>query len=308
MNYKILYLSVILLPVFISCSDEVESLWKGPDRNWIYSETGLLQEWPDGGPSLLWRYDSLFMGHSSPAITKEAIYVTGMPDSTSGYLFCLDREGKLLWKDKYGKEYVTNYTGSRSTPVIAGNYLYLLSGLGELICYNLNIQAKIWTIASQERFGSAIVEYGHTQTLLIDDDRLYLTPGGEEHNVVCLDRYSGDLIWSSRGNGEKATYSSPILADHNGKEILVTVTQESIMGLEPIKGELLWSISFKPVAVNHINTPVYSNGKIFMAAETYDGEGGFIAIQLSEDGSSATVLWERKDIRNALSGFIIRNN
>ena len=78
MNYKIILLSVLLIPLLFSCSDEIDSQFKGPDRNSMFSETGLLQEWSEGGPELLWRYDSLGIGHSSAAVTDEAIYITGM--------------------------------------------------------------------------------------------------------------------------------------------------------------------------------------------------------------------------------------
>lgn len=294
--------------MFHSCTTQIESDWKGPHRNGKYPETGLLKEWPDKGPDLLWRYDSLQMGHSSPAVTKDAIYVTGMPDSTTGILFCLDLEGNLLWKDTYGEEYRISYTGSRSTPVVTSCELYLMSGAGEIICYDIKKRKKKWTKHMVGAYSDSIPKYGHAQSVLIDGNKLYCVSGGDQFNVLCLHRKTGNLIWSSRGNGETATYSSPTLINHNGHEILLTVTKESILGISSDSGNLLWRIPFKPLFVNHVNTPIYEKGTIFMATDAYKNEGGIIAIALNPEGNEAHILWERKDIRNLLNGFIVDDN
>ncbi|NQU54541.1 MAG: PQQ-binding-like beta-propeller repeat protein [Bacteroidetes bacterium] len=308
MNPKRVYLLLLIIPFIYSCTPNVESQRKGPQRNSIFPETGLLQEWPEEGPDLLWRYDSLGMGHSSAAVTNENIYITGMPDSTGGILYCLDLEGNLLWEDKFGKDWNINFTGTRATPTIVGNHLYFISSVGEINCYDLKKHAKVWTKSYQEDFNSSSMEYGIAESPLVVGDKFYCTPGGEEYNVVCLDRFSGDLIWSCKGNGEEATYSSSILAVHNGRKIVVTVTEKSILGIDANKGELLWTIPFQSGHVVHVNTPVYYEGKIYMASEALKGKGGFVAIELSEDGSAATILWKRGDLRNMLSGFIILDN
>jgi outer membrane protein assembly factor BamB len=291
-----------------SCTTAIESDWLGPNRNGKYPASGLLSEWPEDGPVLLWKYDSLNWGHSSPAITGDAIYITGMPDSTSGYLYCLDLNGKLRWRDLYGAEFKSNYTGSRSAPVIAGNYLYLITGAGELICYDLPKKTKRWSIDFLEEFSDSLPTYGHAQSPLIVGNRIYCVPGGKEHNVVCLNRKSGKLIWSCKGASNNPSYSSPILVNHDGRKIVVAITQDEIMGIDARRGELLWTVTFHPFFVNHINTPVYHNGIVYMASEAGKGKGGIIAIQLHNRGSEAEVLWERKDIRNMLAGLMIHNN
>jgi hypothetical protein len=95
-----------------------------------------------------------------------------------------------------------------------------------------------------------------------DWNTLYCVPGGDQFNVLCLHRTTGDLIWSSRGNGEPATCSSPALINHNGHEILVTVTKESNLGINTDSGNLRWSLPRKPLFVNHVNAPIYKNGTI----------------------------------------------
>ena len=152
MKYQRFYLLLILIPLIYSCSNDIDSQWKGPDRNSIYPETNLLQKWPEGGPELIWRYDSLGMGHSSAAVTKEAIYITGLADSTEGILYCLDLKGNLLWQDNYGTEWTQNFIGTRSTPTVVGNHLYFISSLGEINCYDIKERTKVWTKSYQEDF------------------------------------------------------------------------------------------------------------------------------------------------------------
>ena len=182
-SVKSIFLVIPVLFLF-SCRPNPASQWRGPERNGIFHETGLLQEWPENGPELLWRYDSLMMGHSSPVVTDDAIYITGMPDSTSGYLFCLSHRGELLWKELYGEEYKTSYTGSRATPTIAGNLLYLESGFGEVICFDLKTRNKSWSFQMKENFGVDPVNYGNAESLLIHKNKLFCTPGGKDQSIV----------------------------------------------------------------------------------------------------------------------------
>ena len=317
MNYKLLYISVLLILLTLSCSNKIDSQFKGPDRNSMFPESGLLQEWPEDGPELLWRYDSLFMGHSSPAVTDDAIYITGMPDSISGYIFCLNHNGELLWEDFYGEEYKSNYTGSRSTPTVIGNKLYLLSGAGEVICYDVKKRIKVWSKSYVIDFNSTIPLYGFAESLLIDGDKLFCTVGNEEYNVICLNRHTGDLIWSCEGNKELAKSSSPILVNHNGNKLLITVTMESILGINPTTGKLFWRIPFEPIIFHFVNTPVYKDGIVYMAGTTQhiakensksdSVKGGFIAIKLNGNGSDASILWKR-NLSNLMAGFIIKDN
>ncbi|MCJ7820881.1 MAG: hypothetical protein MUP53_06735 [Bacteroidales bacterium] len=96
------------------------SQWRGPNRNGIYTETGLLQKWPVQGPELLWSFEGLGAGHGNVGIGKDKMFILGMPD-TIGVLYAFNFNGKLLWEKNYGLEWHENYTGPRSTPTIVGD-------------------------------------------------------------------------------------------------------------------------------------------------------------------------------------------
>jgi len=112
-----LTIAFLISIICISAIAQDIAQWRGPNRNGIYSETGLLKKWPDGGPKLLWHFDELGDGHTSAAVTASGIYTTGMVNG-AGTVFAFDHSGKLLWEKKYGKEWAENWNGTRSTPLV----------------------------------------------------------------------------------------------------------------------------------------------------------------------------------------------
>ena len=239
---------VALMLMIISCSDETgSSQWRGPDRNGKYPETGLLKEWPEGGPVMLWSFEGLGEGHGSVSVAGDKIFVLGTRDDT-GVIYCFDTEGRLLWQKDYGPEWFTNYPGTRSTPAVAGRLLYFVSGQGVAFCMETGSGRVRWSVDMFEEFGAQETNWGIAESPLLDGDRIILTPGGAEHNVVALDRFSGELIWTSRGNSEPSAYCSPILAEHNGTRLVITSTAGSLLGIDADNGGTYWGIEHRQVA------------------------------------------------------------
>lgn len=111
----IIFVSIFLF-AFIFIKAQNQTKWRGPSGNGEYNETGLLKKWPASGPDIIWHFDDLGQGHSSPAFANNLIYVSGMVDN-DGFIFALTPDGKLKWKASYGAEFSESYPGSRSTPV-----------------------------------------------------------------------------------------------------------------------------------------------------------------------------------------------
>jgi outer membrane protein assembly factor BamB len=237
------------------------SQWRGPQRNGIYPEKGLLKVWPEKGPEMLWSYEGLGAGHGSVGFSKDKFFVLGMPDTT-GVLYAFDYTGKLLWKKNYGVEWHENYTGTRSTPAIVGDLVYFESGQGVVYCYNGNTGVKIWSVDLLSKFDARNITWGMAESLLIEGDRLFCTPGGKKNNIVALNRFTGETIWTSSGNGQPAAYCSPIYVRHNKTALIVTMTAESIIGVDALTGQCYWQVPQFQVNKIHANTPVYAGGKI----------------------------------------------
>ena len=229
-----LFLLMISLVLTGACTQETEiSDWRGPNRDGIYHETGLLKVWPEEGPDMIWSFEGLGHGHNSVAAANNKIYVTGVKDSlqSMGILYVFDLNGELLWEKEYGKDFSDNFIGTRSTPVVVGDYLYIESGAGAVYCLNAENGLEIWSVDFRQDLGvDSIIQFGYSESVLIDGDRLICVPGGKENNVVALDRFTGQKIWASKGNGEKATYNSPILAELGSNRLVIAMTAEQGAG------------------------------------------------------------------------------
>jgi outer membrane protein assembly factor BamB len=129
------------------------------------------------------------MGHNR-------IFLNGMPD-TLGVLYSFDMEGNLLWEKVYGTEWHKNYTGTRSTPVVAGDLVYLESGMDVVYCMDAFSGDMVWEVDLLEKFDAENIQWGMTESLLIDGNNIICTPGGEEYNVVALNRFTGETVWTS---------------------------------------------------------------------------------------------------------------
>jgi len=299
--YKISFLSFLLILFVGKVYSQETSQWRGANRDGIYNETGLLKIWPDKGPELLWHFDDLGQGHASAAVTKNAIYTCGT-DSIYGFVIALDNSGKTIWKTRYGKEWFESWEGVRSTPLVAGDKVYIVSGYGVITCMGAKSGNIIWTVDLLKDYDGQNIQWGVTENLLIDGEKLICTPGGTEANVIALNNVTGKLIWKSKGNGEKSAYCSPKLIVHGGKSIVVTHTAASILGIDESDGKLLWKYPWPNKWSVQPNTPLFQNGQIFCSS----GYGqGAIMLELSSDGTSVKELWTNKTLDCQLGGFVV---
>jgi len=298
----IILVSIVLLSAtFITA--QTPTKWRGPNGNGVYNETGLLKKWPSNGPEILWHFDQLGQGHSSPTVSNGLIYVSGMADD-KGYIYALTPDGKLKWKASYGDEFSESYPGSRSTPVIAGDLLYIYSGLGVLTCMEANNGNIKWKKDVFKAFDGQNIRWGVTETVVVEGGLVYVTPGGTKNNVVALNRNNGDLVWSSPGKGELSAYCTPLLITLPARKLLVTMTAENIIGLDASTGKMLWSHPHTNRYQVSANTPIYSDGGLFCFSGY--GQGG-VKLELSADGSSVTKAWFSDKLDSRIGGMVLVN-
>jgi outer membrane protein assembly factor BamB len=297
-----LLLIAMCIPVMLTA--QMNTQWRGDNRDGIYHETGLLKQWPQAGPVLLWHFDQLGDGHSSASVSADRVFTSGMKDST-GYVFAFDTDGKLLWQKPYGTEWTESWPGVRTTPVLNDGKLYTLSGFGKIVCMDAATGKMIWQTDLMKEYGAFNITWAFTENLLIEGNMLFCTPGGPVNNVMALDKNTGKRIWSSRGKGEKSAYGSPILIRLPNLKILVTMTERSILGLDASNGALLWSHEQTNEWSVHPNTPVFSNGMLYCVSGY--GRGG-VMLQLAPDGKSIKELWRNTSLDNRMGGVVILND
>ena len=287
---KKLFFALFLAAMFFKLSAQGE--WRY-DRSGIYAkETGLLKSWPANGPDLLWHYDGLGEGHTSVGIASDKLYVTGMLDE-KGYLFVLDLNGKLLNKLMYGDEWSRSYPGARANPIINDGKVYLMSGTGDLICLNETTLDVVWKRNVFTEFGARNLRWGYNEAPVIVGEKIIVTPGGKDHNIVALNKHTGNLIWSSQGKGDMAAYCTPLYINAQGiVPQVVTMTAEHILAVDVATGNLIWSFYFKEKNSVHPNTPYYIDNNLFIQASDI----GSVMLRFKNGGTEVEKIWEEKKL------------
>ncbi|MBN2805763.1 MAG: PQQ-binding-like beta-propeller repeat protein [Prolixibacteraceae bacterium] len=312
---KTLLFLVSTLLVLVSCTEKPVQIaqWRGPDRSGVYHETGLLRAWSDSGPSLLWSSDELGDGYGSPVITEERIFVTGVRDS-SAVLFAFDLAGKLLFHTQIGGEWMVNFPGSRTTPTVFGNLVYVMSGVGDVSCVNAESGTLIWQRKVQQEMNGEIPRFGYAQSLVVEGDKVFCSPGGKEHNVVALNRHDGSLVWSCAGKGERPAYHPARLITVTDRKILITFSAYHLLGIDAENGTLLWWHEQNNTPVEkrqpgmgdtHANGVLYNDSIIYYV----EGDGNCaVALKLAGDGLSIEQIWNNPGVDNYMGGIVLHHN
>jgi len=300
---RLLTLLILGLLLNINSSAQNNAQWRGPNRDGIYHETGLLKTWTENGPALVWHFDELGEGHASAAVTKDRIYTAGMINGI-GYIFSFSLDGKLIWKLPYGEEWTESWPGVRSTPVIVDDKIYFYSGFGKLVCMKADKGDKIWTVDVMKDYHGRNIKWGVTENLLIDGNMLFCTVGGADTNIIALDKNTGKLIWISQGNGETSAYCSPLLINLPSRKVLVTHTANSILGIDAANGKLLWRHDQPNKYSVHANTPLYHDGYLYCVSGY--GKGG-VMLKIAADGSAKQEIWRNASLDNRMGGVVLVN-
>jgi len=298
-------LLVSSLAIFAQTSE-----WRGPERTGIYNETNLLKSWPAEGPQMIWETKGVGTGYSSVTPTATAIYITGRKD-TVDVITSFTLDGKKNWELVYGMSWNKTYPESRATPTYVDGKIYLVSGLGELVCVSSEGK-KIWSVDHFTKYNAAAPKFGISESPLVVDNKVIVTPGGNIASLAAFDAKTGKLIWETEPLNEGTQYINPKLVEHGGKKMIVTMTTNYIIGVNAPDGKLLWKVSFADQqavgvrrTVNHSTTPIYRDGFLFITSG-YDHTA--VKLKLSDNGTSAEVVWKNDDIDTHHGGVVLIGN
>ena len=298
---KYLFIIAILLPGMLYA--QKNSQWRGVNRDGIYQETGLLKVWSPDGPEMLWKYEGLGGSFASVAIANGKIYVTGQTDDKL-ILFVLDLNGKMLTKKEVGNEWTKNHTGTRCTVVVNDGKLYVGNSLGQMYCLDEATLQEVWKKDILSDFDGKNIMWGMTESPLIVGEKIFLTPGGEKHNMVALNKNTGALIWSSPGLGTTSSYCSPLYIGDQSVPMIVTSMFNEIVAYNANTGDLLWShqqLPQNPQYNIHPNTPIYSNGMIFSITGY---RGGAMMLRLKDGGKAVEQIWKNAEMDNQMGSAV----
>jgi len=263
--------------------------WRGPQRNGISAETGLLTEWPKEGPRLVWQVKEIGSGYSTPAVAGDRLYLLSNQGLDNEFVQALGaKDGQRIWSQRIGKvgnpDQQPNYPAARSTPTVDGEWLFALGSDGDLACLKRATGKVRWQKNLRKDYGGQPGTWAYSESPLIDGGAVVCTPGGGEATLAVLDKKTGELIWKCAvPGGEQAAYASAIVIEAGGVRQYVQILQKGLVGVEAKTGKLLWrydkTAKGSPAV---IPTPVAS-GDFIYSAGARNGGGG---VRLKADGGT----------------------
>lgn len=273
--------------------------WRGPNRDGISGETGLLTSWPSGGPKVVWRVNGLGEGYSSFAVVHGRMYTQGQRGKQE-FVIALDAaNGNKIWETVTSRNFENDRgSGPRGTPTFDDGKLYAMTGEGTVVCLDAASGKILWQVDSVRDFGGKVPNWGYSESPLIDGDRVIVMPGGRGASLVSLDKKTGVVQWKT--GDDHAGYSSAILADVNGVKQVVVLSGQSAFGVQESNGELLWRYGKVANNVANIATPIYSNGAVFLSS-AYDT--GCALLRLNSRGMQE--VYFNRDMMNHYSSSVL---
>ncbi|MDB4561330.1 PQQ-like beta-propeller repeat protein [bacterium] len=292
-----------LVPFFVFAGNagaENWPAWRGPDRSDVSKETGLLATWPEQGPELVWLSKKSGVGYAGFAVVDENVYTMGAYKNDER-LICLDAAtGDVRWRMVMTESVLENGWGDgpRGTPTVDGEFIYAMAGDGTVVCAKAATGDLVWKINMQD-LGGKVPNWGYTESVLVDGDRVVFTPGGADGALVAVNKLTGEKIWQSKDFTDSADYSSVIVAEHDGVRQYIQLTQKTLVGIAADDGRVLWTYPW-PGRIAVVPTPIFRDGKVYIACGYGVGCG---LVKITKD--SAEEVYENKIMKNHHGGVIL---
>jgi outer membrane protein assembly factor BamB len=244
------------------------SQWRGAQRDGKSADTGLLKEWPADGPRLVWKSTDLGGGFGSMAASGNKVFAMGEKGGDSYVLAVNSKDGKLLWQTTVGKAGAPGwggFSGPRGTPTVAGELVVAVDQWGELVCVDAATGKEQWRKNFEKDFGGKRPEWGFSESPLVDENRVIITPGGSDGAIAALNLKTGETLWRSQAFTDNAQYSSAMLAVIAGVRQYVQLTMDSLVGVAADDGRVLWKANRKG-ATAVIPDPIVDGDRVYVTS------------------------------------------
>jgi outer membrane protein assembly factor BamB len=295
----------LLLASVVIADDPSKPDWpgfRGPKRDGLSPDTGLLTEWPEKGPPLVWKATGVGSGYSSVAVAGDRVYTLGNKGKST-HLVAIGRgDGKVIWSTNVGAE-----GGNLGcTPTVDGDRIYTIGQQGDLACVSADGEIK-WRKHFKKDYGGSHGGWKYCESPLVDGDWLVCTPGGKGAVMVALDKMTGEEIWKCDAplSTPQAGYSSIVITEVGGVRMYVQLTAAGIIGVETKTGKFLWKYEKLGNNTANIPTPIIVDREHVFVSAGY-GKGGALLKLSVEDGKvTAREVYYNNKLRNKHGGHVL---
>jgi outer membrane protein assembly factor BamB len=270
--------------------------WRGPNRDGVSPETGLLKDWPISGPRLVWKTTGVGEGYSSFSASDGRLYTLGARGNTE-YVVALDRgTGKKVWEHVNGRRFQNDRgDGPRGTPTIDDGRLYVIGGSGDFTCLDAATGKKIWSINLVSQYGGVNPYWGYSESPLIVGDRILVNAGGRRAAIVAVNKADGATLWQQ--HNDEAGYSSPMLLRTGSLAQVIFFTGQRALAVDPRDGRLLWSYNKASNSTANIATPIVRGTRVFVSSD-YGTGAALLDVKAAGNIASASEVYFTRDMRN----------
>jgi outer membrane protein assembly factor BamB len=283
--------------------------WRGPARDGLSREGGLLKRWPAGGPKLLWQLNDIGDGYSTPVVVGSRVYLMSNRGMENEFVHALStKDGKTIWTTRVGNvgnpDQNPPYAKARSTPTVDGDSIYVLGSDGDLACLEAKGGKVRWQKSIRKEFGGKPGEWAYAESPLVDGDVVVVTPGGAEATMVALDKKTGALIWKSAvPGGDPAGYASAIIVQGGGRKQYVQLLSKGIVGVDAKSGQFLWRYKEAAKGPAQYFTPVAREGYVYGGALGVGG--GLVRLKPDGVGVAAEQVYFERGLPNGIGGAVL---
>jgi outer membrane protein assembly factor BamB len=267
--------------------------WRGPNRDGRSAETGLLKDWPAGGPALAWRAAGAGEGYSSFATSQGRLFTLGARGGTE-YVIAFDAaSGKRLWETAHGTRFSNDRgDGPRATPTIEGDRVYAFGASGDLSVLDAATGKVHWTVNVLKQFRGSNIQWGLSESPLVLADRILVNAGG---TIVALKKTDGTSIWTTQG--DEAGYSSAVA--HKVGEVTEAIyfTSNRVLGVDVNSGRQLWSYGKVANRTANIATPIVRGNRVFVSSD-YGTGSALLELVASGNNVSAKEVYFTRQMKN----------
>lgn len=279
--------------------------WRGPRRDGVSTELGLLQQWPASGPAKRWTAKGIGGGYGTGAIAGDHIFVQGLVGKNSIITALRRSDGSPVWTTTIGGAGDNGQgPGPRGTPTVDSDRLYVLSENGDLACLRVADGTSIWHRNILKDFGARNLSWLISESPLIDGNLVVVSPGGKGAGMAALDKMTGKTVWTTKELSDEAGYASPIVADIQGVRTVMTLTSRAGVGVRLSDGKLMWRYTKAANDTANVATPVFGENKVFYTS-AYGTGAGLLNLASRNGEVGATEGYFTSDMQNHHGGVVL---